>query len=341
MQMHDHDRTPQFESVQVKAPARLHLGFLDLNGNLGRRFGGLGLTLEGIATELEITQAGTLQVEGPASARVRARGYAASLIEALDLPPGVAIRIKRAIPDHIGLGSGTQLSLAVASGLLALYGIDMDLRKLAGLLMRGTRSGIGIGAFESGGFLVDGGSGSGDLPPPVIMQGNFPDDWRVLLIFDRHGPGIHGKEELSAFAELPEFPAGQAAELCRRVLMQALPALAEQDYARFGRAIGHVQQVVGDYFSPAQSGRFASPEVARVLAWLEAQEIYGIGQSSWGPTGFAILDSEAGAARLLQSARQHFSDRPMLHFELVRARNCGGRIDTRPHLRTGPLRAAI
>ncbi|UCC55698.1 MAG: GHMP kinase [Gammaproteobacteria bacterium] len=339
--MQNHNKTPKFQLVQVEAPARLHLGFLDLNGNLGRRFGGLGLTLEGIATELEITQARSLLVEGPDTARVRAHDFAASLLETLELPPGVAIRIKRAIPDHIGLGSGTQLALAVATGLLVLYGIDMDLRKLAGLMMRGMRSGIGIGAFESGGFLVDGGNGGNDRPPPVIMQENFPDDWRVLLIFDRRGPGIHGKEEVSAFAALPEFPASQAAELCRLLLMQALPALAEQDHACFGRAIGRVQQVVGDYFSPAQSGRFSSPEVARVLAWLEAQEIHGIGQSSWGPTGFAILDSEAAGARMLQSARRRFSDRPMLHFELVRARNHGGRIDTRPDLHRGPLRAAM
>jgi beta-RFAP synthase len=339
--MHAHEGKVRFESVRVEAPARLHLGFLDLNGNLGRRFGSLGLTLEGIATELEVRQSGTLQVDGPPMARLRALACAASLTQTLGLPQGVAIRIRRAIPDHVGLGSGTQLALAVASGMLALYGIEMDLRRLAGLMRRGMRSGIGIGAFESGGFLVDGGRGSGDMPPPVIMQENFPDDWPVLLIFDRRGPGIHGKREVEAFAALPEFPGTRAAELCRLVLMQALPALSERDHDGFGRAIGHVQRVVGDHFAPAQSGRFASPEVARVLAWLASQEIQGIGQSSWGPTGFAILESEAAAARLLHSATKQFSDRPMLHFELTRARNCGGRVDTRPDLVAASLRAAI
>ena len=29
-------------TVRVRAPARLHLGFLDMNGALGRRFGSIG-----------------------------------------------------------------------------------------------------------------------------------------------------------------------------------------------------------------------------------------------------------------------------------------------------------
>ncbi|MDH3526797.1 MAG: GHMP kinase [Gammaproteobacteria bacterium] len=318
-----------FESVRVEAPARLHLGFLDLNGNLGRCFGSLGLTIEEIATEVEISAAEKLQVEGPASARVRVLSCAASLIEQLGLPPGAAIRIKRVIPDHVGLGSGTQLSLAVAAAMSTLYGLDLGIRQMAGLLNRGMRSGIGIGAFDTGGFLVDGGCGERDEPPPVIMQCDFPEAWRLLLIFDQRGPGIHGAQEVSAFQTLPPFPAQDAADLCRLVLMQVLPALAEGDCERFGQGIGRLQEVVGDHFAPAQSGRFASPEVAEVLAWLKAQEISGIGQSSWGPTGFAILDSEVRARHLLHAVQLRYADRPNLSFAVIRARNHGSRIRTR------------
>jgi len=318
-----------FESVRVEAPARLHLGFLDLNGGLGRHFGSLGLTIEGIATEVEISAAETLQVEGPATARVRMRSCAASLIEQLGLPQSVAIRIKRVIPDHIGLGSGTQLSLAVAAAMSTLYGLDLETCQMAGLLKRGRRSGIGIGAFDTGGFLVDGGRGERDEPPPVIMQSDFPETWRLLLIFDQRGPGIHGPQEVSAFQTLPPFPAQHAADLCRLVLMQVLPALAEGDCKRFGQGIGRLQEVVGDHFAPAQSGRFASPEVAEVLGWLKAQEIFGIGQSSWGPTGFAILDSELRARQLLHAVQSRYADRPNLSFVLTRARNHGSRIQTR------------
>lgn len=318
-----------FESVRVEAPARLHLGFLDLNGGLGRRFGSLGLAIEGIVTELEVAPAAKLEVEGPAATRVRVLGCAAALVEQLGLPRGAAIQIKRVIPDHVGLGSGTQLSLAIAAGMSSLYGLDLETRQMAGLLKRGMRSGIGIGAFDTGGFLVDGGRGERDEPPPVIMRSDFPEAWRLLLIFDQRGPGIHGPQEVAAFQALPPFPAQHAADLCRMVLMQVLPALAEGDYERFGRAISRLQQVVGDYFAPAQSGRFASPEVAEVLAWLEAQEIFGVGQSSWGPTGFAILNSEARALQLLHAAQSRYADQPNLSFAVTRARNHGGCIQGR------------
>lgn len=328
------------DSVRVEAPARLHLGFLDLNGGLGRRFGSLGLTLAGLSTELDVIPAKTLQVEGPGWKRVLA--CAASLIQQLDLPPGVAIRIRRAIPGHIGLGSGTQLSLAVAAGLSQLYGLGLDVRTLARLVQRGQRSGIGIGAFETGGFIIDGGRGERTDPPPVIMQREFPEPWRIVLVFDQRGPGIHGSQEVSAFQSLPQFPARQAEALCRLVLMQALPALAERDCDLFGRAIGRLQQAVGDHFAPVQRGRFASPDVAEVLAWIESQGIAGVGQSSWGPTGFAIVDSEERAARLLADIRTRYCGRTSLHFQSVCARNYGHRIDVRHSSPTREaLRAAI
>ncbi|HHH45015.1 MAG TPA: GHMP kinase [Gammaproteobacteria bacterium] len=318
----------QFESVRVEAPARLHLGFMDLNGSLGRRFGSLGLTLEGIATEIEVRPCRTLQVEGPVSAQARVLGCAATLIEKLGLPRGVCIRIHRAIPDHVGLGSGTQLTLAVAVALTRLYGIDLTTRRVAKLMNRGARSGIGIGAFDAGGFLIDGGRGARNVPPPVILHTAFPETWRLLLVFDESGTGIHGSEEKAAFRALPVFPAHQAATLCRLVMMQALPALAEQDCESFGNAISRLQQVVGDYFAPAQCGRYASPEVARVLDWLAEQDISGVGQSSWGPTGFAIIDSQLRADALLRAAEERFSDNPRLRFTLCRARNRGSRIRT-------------
>lgn len=316
-----------FQSVRVEAPARLHLGFMDLNGNLGRRFGSLGLTLDGIATEIEVSPCRTLQVEGPESAQVRALTCAASVIKKLGLPSGAYINIRRAITDHVGLGSGTQLALAIAIGLSRLYGIELSASRAASLMGRGMRSGIGIGAFDTGGFILDGGRGDVNSPPPVILQSAFPDQWRLLLIFDERGPGIHGSEEKEAFKTLPVFPEQQAAELCRLVMMQALPALAEQDCARFSGAVGHLQQVVGDHFAPAQSGRFASHEVAQVLDWLARQDITGIGQSSWGPTGFAILDSQSRAEEVLHAVTERFSNNSSLRFMISRARNHGSCID--------------
>lgn len=318
----------RWRTVHVQAPGRLHMGFLDLNGNLGRRFGSIGLTLDGIATEIEVRPATTLEYEGPEASRLRVLAHAAALTRRLGLPSGIAIKVVRAIPDHAGLGSGTQLALALGSALAGLYGLDLDVRDLAAAGRRGVRSGIGIGAFEHGGFLIDGGRGSDDRPPPIILRQDFPAEWRILLIFDRHSAGIHGTREVQAFRDLPEFPVREAERLCRLLLLQALPALAERDCRSFGAAIGELQRTVGDHFSAAQSGRFSSPRVADVLAWLEAEGVSGIGQSSWGPTGFALLGSAAEAVSLLEAARARYAAVLPLHFEVVAARNTGASVAT-------------
>ena len=59
-------------------------------------------------------------------------------------------------------------------------------------------------------------------------------------------------------------------------------------------------------FARAQGGGgFTSPAVASVLAALDAGGAHGIGQSSWGPTGFAFAPSAEEAERLVKLARKH------------------------------------
>lgn len=307
--------------VVVTAPARLHLGFLDLAGDLGRRFGSLGLTIEGIDTRVRATPAPALRVEGPEAAR--AERYALMMAERFGLSDRLAIRVERAIPPHAGLGSGTALALAVGT---AISRGSVAAADMAMALGRGQRSGIGIAAFRGGGLMLDGGQAEGGTtPPPILARHDFPPDWRVLLVLDEGFQGKHGAEELAAFARLTPFPAATAAELCRLVLMQALPALVERDIDLFGAAVTRLQAAVGDHFAPAQGGRFASPAVAQALSWLQEQGVRGVGQSSWGPTGFALIGSDGEARRLAEAARARFAGR--LQFMTCRGRNRGALVE--------------
>ena len=288
--------------MTIAVPARLHLGFLDLNGGLGRRFGSVGLAIDRLGTRLSIRTASQTAVKGPDSAR--AGRYLAALQRALDLPGCLDLTVEQAAPPHAGLGSGTQMALAVAAALRRLHELPLDPVGDAVRLGRGNRSGVGIGVFATGGLIVDGGRGAAAAPAPIVSRMHFPETWRVLVVRDPARQGMHGNEEDAAFARLPPQAPQRAAHACRLVLMQALPAVVEGDLANFGAAIKELQTIGGDYFAPLQGGaRFLSPQVAVALDLLEREGGVGGGQSSWGPTGFVFASSPAQAEHLAQALR--------------------------------------
>jgi Predicted archaeal sugar kinases len=234
------------------------------------------------------------------------------------------ITIESAIPEHVGLGSGTQMSLAIGAALNEFYGLELTVREIAAVTDRGLRSGIGIGIFEQGGLVVDGGRGEKTTTPPVLARMNVPEDWRFILVFDQRGQGLHGQQEIQAFKELPPFPQQEAARLCYLLLMQGLPAVAENDIIHFGDVISQLQRSVGEHFSSAQGGVFTSPEVAVVMQWLELQGAVAIGQTSWGPTGFCAVDGAKLAESISTQAKQKFAHFDNLSFVVASARNSGG-----------------
>lgn len=326
---------PVCARVSVDAGARLHMGFVDLNGGLGRRYGSLGVGLQNFRTRVDIFAAREMTAIGPDSDR--ALGYARDFCSRLHLPP-VAIEIKESVPTHSGLGSGTQLALAVGMGLTQLYGLPHDIHHIAQIADRGVRSGVGVGVFEQGGFVLDGGRGRRDTVPPVTVRATFPEDWHFILALDETAQGLHGDAEQSAFRRLPHFSAQQAGQLCRLVLMQLLPALSERNLPAFGKAVSEIQAVVGDHFASAQGGRFTSARVANLLDWLSARGATAIGQSSWGPTGFALVGSARRALDLVKIATQELDVGDGLVVAATPARNHAaviesqaGRSQTRSH----------
>jgi beta-RFAP synthase len=324
-----HDGVPRPASVTVTVPARLHLGFLDLNGGLGRRFGSIGLAISDLRTRITIRRATRSNVSGPESDRVRQ--YLQTMERALALDDGHAVDIAEVAPAHAGLGSGTQLALAVAAGLRRLHNRSLDVEGDALNLGRGTRSGIGIGLFSRGGLVVDGGRGRSAKPAPIISHLPFPDRWRVLVVLDPKYRGLHGLDEVTTFAALAPMSDADAAHICRLILMQALPALAEQDLVSFGAAIKELQVRLGDYFASAQGGsRFTSSDVAAILDALDVAGAFGIGQSSWGPTGFAFAPSPEEAHRLAVIAGDHATGRG-LDIRVCKGLNRGAEIIAHAH----------
>jgi beta-RFAP synthase len=319
-------------TIRVRAPARLHLGFLDLNGNIGRRFGSIGLAVDRPETELTLKRAPHPEAHGFESAR------------ALDLIKkfagktsrgSYAVDVRAAIPAHAGLGSGTQLALAIGAAIARMEGRTLLPADLAALGERGARSGIGLSAFTSGGFIVDGGKGADDSPPPLTVRCDFPDDWRIMLILEENGAGVSGEAELTAFADLPEFPQSAAAHICHLVLMKLIPGLKETDLAAFGSALTEIQQVVGGHFASKQGGSvWTSPAVGRLAHRMRDLGAQGIGQSSWGPTGFAFVDTPDAAERLYDSLIEEAKG-DGLSILVARGRNTGASVEAIQNQKNG------
>lgn len=290
--------------VHVEACARLHFGVLDLRGAQGRWFGGLGAAAPGPTLLVSATHAPTLQVDGEDAAR--ARGFAERVLQAHGVRAGAAVRVHRALPAHAGLGSGTQLALAVARALAELHGLPTDPVTLAQAVGRGRRSAVGTWTFAGGGLVVEGGRRPDhDGPGPLLARLPFPPGWRVVVAIPT-GPGaagISGAHEEAAFAELPVPAEDEVHRVSHLALLALLPAVADGDIAGFGAALTRIQEITGSWFAEAQGGPFAAGPSAELVRRMAAWRVPGIGQSSWGPTVYGVVDGEAAARQLADQLR--------------------------------------
>lgn len=202
-------------------------------------------------------------------------------------------------PFHAGLGSGTQLGMAVAKAISTWCGeTDVTAPTLAKRVNRGVRSAIGIHGFERGGFWVDAGHNENEPIGAIATHTHFPEEWRFLLVLPPNQQGLSGSKEVDAFAKLPAMSQQESGNLCRLVLTELLPAVRQADFDCFSAALYEFGERVGLFFSPAQGGTFCHPSMAELVDHLRQRRISGVGQSSWGPTIFALLKSQSEAEQL-------------------------------------------
>lgn len=290
--------------VKVTTPSRVHMTLIDLNGALGRVDGGIGFALRSPSIVVEVERSRSLSVKGELAER--ARVAARRVLEKYSLP-GAEIRVLSAYPQHVGLGSGTQLSLAVASGICRAYGIEAGVRELAAVVGRGGTSGIGVAAFEGGGFILDGGhskrekpeflpsSASRAKPAPLVMRHDFP-DWDVALVLPKPGHRVSGGREVNIFQRFCPIPISQVERLSHVILIKLLPALVEQDIAAFGEAVNMLQSLG---FKEVEV-MLQAPNVREILALCQRLS-YGAGLSSFGPVIYAFPKDVEEFLRVMRS----------------------------------------
>ena len=203
MQMTQNNAAPA-GAVQVTASARLHLGFLGLNGGMHRRYGSVGVGITGFSTRVNAGYSERVEVCGTDDEYIART--AQTVLDYFNINSGVKVEVEESIPRHQGLGSGTQMALALGAAITGLYGIDTGVEELAAATGRGMRSGVGLGVFQHGGFILDSGKSGLNRPPTLVFRRDFPEQWQFVLVMDEGAGGISGAEEVEAFSSLPDMP---------------------------------------------------------------------------------------------------------------------------------------
>ncbi len=242
-----------------------------------------------------------LSARGPDAERALA--YAERFLGFHGRPAEGRLTVHRSIPAHSGLGSGTQLGLAVARALAELHGLSPDAPALARAVGRGRRSAIGTWTFALGGFIVEGGRRPGaEEIAPLLARIAVPEPWRCVVAVPAGAPGLSGEAEAAAFEQLPPPPERDVERVAHLVLMQLLPALVEADLESFGAALTEVQRVTGGWFASQQGGVFAPGPSATLVRRLAEWGAAGVGQSSWGPAVYGLVGSEVEGRALADRA---------------------------------------
>ncbi|MFO0808785.1 MAG: hypothetical protein U0746_09200 [Gemmataceae bacterium] len=280
--------------TRVTTGSRLHFGLLRLPPAgpwpAGERyFGGVGLMVRDPAVAVAVEPAAAWSASGPLAER------ALEFARRCTSERAFRVVVEQAPDEHAGLGVGTQLALATATAIERSLGRDEPLDELACRVGRGARSAIGVHGFVRGGFLVDGGKRMPAEIAPLVARADFPDDWRIVLLTPREAKRVHGPNESAAFACLPTASDDAMARL---VLLGMLPALADRDLPAFGAALAEYNARAGELFRPAQGGTYSTPETAGLIAWLRGRGVGGVGQTSWGPTAFAVVGDDEEARSL-------------------------------------------
>jgi beta-ribofuranosylaminobenzene 5'-phosphate synthase len=291
--------------ITVKTGCRLHLGFLDLTGDLGRKYGSIGVALENPKTVIAVTNSEELIVEN--GNREKIIDFVEKFSKHYQVQPTVRIHLLESIPEHSGLGSGTQLALAVGTALAKICNIDADARELSSILGRGKRSGIGIAGFQCGGFIMDAGRKRAhlndlDTPPKIIFRCDFPTDWCFVVVIPETEKGLFGKNEDMVMKCLK--PSKKISEeICRLTQIKLLPALIEKDIEEFGVALTEIDLRTGMFFKEIQGGIYRGKLTKDLMEFMMGSGAYGVGQSSWGPAIYGLVD-ETRAQEVTQSMKE-------------------------------------
>lgn len=321
--------------ARVKTGPRLHFGLLDLSGDMGRVDGGVGMAL----------QEPSLVIQGRRSSSTKSNKFSKLVEYAVDALNkhydenySLDIKVEQSYPQHVGLGSTTQILLSVSYIYNLIFGATHNSREMANLLGRGGTSGIGVASFRSGGFILDGGhtfghNGEKDTflpsrvsncpPAPVLFRHRIPCDWVIDLLIPLDSPGLSGRPEAEFFQKKCPIPPPETDRISRIVLSIILPSVISSDIKRFSKGINLLTTLGFKYLEIQNQSEYVRNLISDIKLVTKNQAAVGL--SSFGPTVFVISQNDL-RMRFIDKLKDHISDIQSKHevtYYVTSCRNIG------------------
>jgi beta-RFAP synthase len=281
----------------------LHFGLLRFAPTGGLSFGGIGMMVDKPRVVVVVFPANQWSSRGPASQRALAWARHAMIMFQPTSVRALRIEVRASPLPHTGLGTGTQLALAIATAVRAVCDLpDLAPVELASAMGRGQRSAIGSYGFYYGGLILETGQDAAGNLGKLQQRVAIPSDWQIVLITPPAEQGCHGCLEADAFGQLGTIPQATTNRLLELATSQIIPAAERNDPATFDQAVFQYGLLAGKCFTPVQGGPFASDAITRRVEVLRHLGIHGVGQSSWGPTLFALVRDDSPDALIAELA---------------------------------------
>lgn len=329
--------------VRITTPCRIHLSLIDENGYTGRVDGGIGLMLDQPNVVFEASNsADEFQIE--------CNHYYRESIEVINEKASKIFKLfhinnknfhfnlLKYFPSHVGLGSKTQLSLAIGTAISILKNMEIPVEEITKMVERGGTSGIGWRGFETGGFILDAGHefGTGKEkesflpssasttanPALTIIRYPIPENWRFVLVIPNVKPGANGEEEVEIFKKYTPIPIEEVNEVSHQILMKIIPGILKNNLAYFGEGLKRIQSIG---FKKIEI-EMQLDVVKGLLKFFEDNGVKAYAMSSFGPSVVGIVESDSEAEKL-RDAVQEYLKPDGEHLYICKPNNSGAKIE--------------
>lgn len=288
--------------ITIECFGRINLGIIDLSDNPYRIDGthGLYTNLKIATVKLKRWSELSINIESEFEKPLfQVVERCLKYLEKSNKFEDVFVEIHSLFKRHIGLGSGTQISMSIVEAFNLEFSIELTLNEKALLAGSGGTSGVGVYCFENGGYVLDSGRlfpqekcsiGPSEAfcfekLPPLISRLELP-NWNICFLIPKTKSFIEGEKEQDLFNAFTPINQNETGEICKWILKGIMPAILEKNFKSFCYSIEQIMKIGFRAKEIHYYGDFLSDRINA----LKQTGLNGVGMTSFGPTLFGFFD---------------------------------------------------